>query len=62
MTDLSSRTADMQMLTCMNARERTAHDFEEQFTAADPRVKFVNIHRSPTSPLAIMEIRFSETK
>lgn len=62
LNDLTSRMSDMQMLTCMNARERTAQDFEKLFTAADARFKLVNTHRSPGSPLAIMEVRFSESQ
>ena len=54
------RTSDMQMLTLMNARERTAQDFKNLFTAADPRFKLADIHRSPGFPLAIMEADFSE--
>ncbi|CAD6592867.1 MAG: hypothetical protein ASARMPREDX12_006536 [Alectoria sarmentosa] len=56
------RMVDMQMLTCLNSRERTAQDYEELFTAADTRFKLANIHQSPGSPLAILEIRFSESK
>lgn len=50
----------MQILTLMNAHERTAQDFENLFTAADPRFKLADIHRSPGSPLALMEADFSE--
>ena len=52
----------MLMLSCLNASERTVQDFEELLTAADPRFKLANIHRSPASPLAVMEVRFSESK
>ena len=48
------------MMTCCNSRERTAEQFETLFAAADPRLKLVNIHRVPGSPLGIMEVRFSE--
>lgn len=51
----------MHMLTCHNACERTAQEFEELFTAADPRFKLAQIHRSPASSLAIVEVRFSQS-
>ena len=50
------------MLTCMDTCGRIAQAFEEVFMAADPRFKFVNIHRPLGSPLPVEEIRFLDGK
>ena len=56
---MTVRIADMQMMTVCNSRERTAEEFEGLFHKADSRLKLVNIHRTPGSAMAIMEVRLS---
>ena len=46
-------------MTANNSRERTAEEFEGLFKAADPRLRLVDIHRTPGSPLSIIEVRFN---
>ena len=53
------RLTDIQMMTVCNSRERTAEEFEALFKAADPRFRLVGIHRTPGSPLSIVEVRFN---
>ena len=47
------------MMTCCNARERTAEELEGLFKAADPRFHLVKIHHTPGSSLSILEVRFN---
>ena len=53
-----NRFTDMQMLSTVNSKERTAAEFEALVRQADSRFELVNIHTVPGSPLSIMEFRF----
>ena len=53
------RLSDSQVMTCCNARERTAAEFEALFKAADPRFHLVEVHITPGSSLSILEVRFN---
>ena len=57
--DNAFRLSDSQVMTCCNARERTAAEFERLFKAADPRFHLIKIHSTPGSSLSILEVRFN---
>ena len=46
------------MMTVCNSRERTKEEFEKLFKAADERFQMVDVHRTPGSPLSIIEVGF----
>lgn len=52
----------MQMLTYMNARDLMAQDLEQLFTAPDAKFKLATTHQPLESPLARVEIRFTESE
>jgi len=49
------RTMDLVMLTLLNARERTAGDFEDLFKNADARFKFLGVTRPKGCRMSIIE-------
>ncbi|KAL9116310.1 MAG: hypothetical protein Q9187_007166 [Circinaria calcarea] len=53
-----ARLLDMQMLVSLNAKERTAEDWEVLFKKADPRLNLAQVHRLPGSFVAVMEVKF----
>ena len=46
----------MAMMTLLNSSERDLEEWHSLFSLADPRLKLVNITRSPGSALSVMEL------
>lgn len=51
---------DMQMMTLLNAQERSREDFENLLRDTDPRLKLVEVHSAPPSPLSIIEVKLGD--
>lgn len=47
---------DMQMLTLLNAQERSREDFEQLLAETDSRLRLVDVHMAPMSPLSLVEV------
>ncbi|KAE8353422.1 O-methyltransferase [Aspergillus coremiiformis] len=52
------RTIDIVMMQFLNAQERSAEDWEEVVSLADPRLQVLSIHKPPQSWDSIIEIGF----
>ena len=44
------------MLTLLNAQERSREDFEQLLAETDPRLRLVDVHMAPMSPLSLVEV------
>jgi hypothetical protein len=49
---------DLTMMAYFNAWERDADEWQQLFTKADPRFKFVGINQPQGSALALVEVRW----
>ncbi|KUJ19347.1 S-adenosyl-L-methionine-dependent methyltransferase, partial [Mollisia scopiformis] len=47
---------NLQMITLLNAKERTLHDWTELFAKADPRLKIATVHKPTGSEMSIIEV------
>lgn len=58
---MKHRDVDLIMMSCWNAMERTAEEFRNLFTLADPRYHFLGVNRpEPVSQLYTIEAVFRE--